>query len=128
MKTLRYRIDNKVKPGILDSDNGIRDVSSLVSDWDAENVTVNKLNEIKNITITDLPLIQNHDGIAPCVCKKSVGKFICIGLNYSDHAEETGMEVPPEPIIFFGETELINNFFILLVSTLIEYAPKSLKP
>ena len=109
MKTLRYRIDNKVKPGILDSNNDIRDASSLVSDWDAENVTIDKLNEIKNISTADLPLIQNHDGVAPCVCKKSVGKFICIGLNYSDHAEETGMEVPPEPIIFFKATSAITG-------------------
>ena len=95
MKTLRYRIGSEVKPGILDADENIRDASSLVSDWDAENIAVEKLNELKNIDTSSLDIIQNHDGIAPCVCKKSVGKIICIGLNYSDHAEETGMEVPP---------------------------------
>ena len=51
--------------------------------------------------------MERHDGFAPCVCKKSVGKFICIGLNYSDHAEETGMKVPPEPIIFAKATSSI---------------------
>ena len=107
MKTLRYRIGSEVKPGILDADENIRDASSLVSDWDAENITVEKLNELKNIDTSSLDIIQNHDGIAPCVCKKSVGKIICIGLNYSDHAEETGMEVPPEPIIFFKATSAI---------------------
>jgi len=107
MKTLRYRIGNSVKPGILDSNGGIRDASSLVSDWDADNVTVAKLNEISNYDVLSLPLVDRHDGIAPCVCKKSVGKFICIGLNYSDHAAETGMEVPPEPIIFFKATSAI---------------------
>ena len=107
MKTIRYRINNKVKPGIMDENNNIRDASSLVPDWDAQNVTVEKLNEIKNIDISSLEIIQNHHGIAPCVCKKSVGKIICIGLNYSDHAEETGMEVPPEPIIFFKATSAI---------------------
>ena len=55
----------------------------------------------------DKPKVEKIDGIAPCVCKKSVGKIICIGLNYSDHAEETGMEVPPEPIIFFKATSAI---------------------
>ena len=100
MKTLRYRIGREVKPGILDADKNIRDASSLVTDWDAENITVEKLNELKSTDISSLEIVQNHDGIAPCVCKKSVGKIICIGLNYSDHAEETGMEVPPEPIIF----------------------------
>ena len=107
MKTLRYRIGNEVKPGILDSDENIHDASSLVSDWDNENVTIEKLNEIKSMDISCLPKVENFDGIAPCVCKKSVGKIICIGLNYSDHAEETGMKVPPEPIIFFKATSAI---------------------
>ena len=107
MKTLRYRIGNEVKPGILDSDENIHDASSLVSDWDNENVTIEKLNEIKSVDISSLPKVENFDGIAPCVCKKSVGKIICIGLNYSDHAEETGMKVPPEPIIFFKATSAI---------------------
>ena len=107
MKTLRYRIGNAVKPGILDNNENIRDASSLVLDWDSDNVTVNKLNDIKNYDISSLPKVEKNDGIAPCVCKKSVGKFICIGLNYSDHAEETGMSVPPEPIIFFKATSAI---------------------
>ena len=107
MKTLRYRIGNNVKPGILDKDANIRDVSSLVPDWDNENVTVKKLNEIKNVNTNSLPIVVNNDGFAPCVCKKSVGKFICIGLNYSDHAEETGQKVPPEPIIFSKATSSI---------------------
>ncbi len=107
MKTLRYRIGNEVKPGILDMDGNIRSVSNLVRDWDNENVTVEKLNEIKNVDFNTLPLVESHDGIAPCVCKKSIGKFICIGLNYSDHAEETGQKVPPEPIIFSKATSAI---------------------
>ena len=107
MKTLRYRIGNEVKPGILDSDENIHDASSLVSEWDNENETIEKLNEIKSVDISSLPKVENFDGIAPCVCKKSVGKIICIGLNYSDHAEETGMKVPPEPIIFFKATSAI---------------------
>ena len=107
MKTLRYRIGKEVKPGILDSDENIHDASSLVSDWDNENVTIEKLNEIKSMDISSLPKVEKFDSIAPCVCKKSVGKIICIGLNYSDHAEETGMKVPPEPIIFFKATSAI---------------------
>ena len=109
MKTLRYRIGNVVKPGILDNNKNIRDASSLVTDWDADNVTVEKLNNVKNYDISSLPIVEKNDGIAPCVCKRSVGKFICIGLNYSDHAEETGMEVPPEPIIFFKATSAITG-------------------
>ncbi len=107
MKILRYRIGNEVKPGILDNDGKIRDASSLVSDWDDKNVSVDNLNKIKENNIDDLPFVEKHDGFAPCVCKKSVGKFICIGLNYSDHAEETGQKVPPEPIIFSKATSAI---------------------
>jgi len=107
MKTLRYRIGKEVKPGILDSEENIRDASSLVSDWDNKNVTIEKLNEIKQVDLNSLPIVESYDGIAPCVCKESIGKIICIGLNYSDHAEETGQKVPPEPIIFAKATSSV---------------------
>ena len=57
MKTLRYRIGDLVKPGILDSDMNIRDVSDLVTDWDNENITIEKLNELKNVDFTSLPIL-----------------------------------------------------------------------
>ena len=107
MKTLRYRIGQDVKPGILDSEENIRDASSLVNDWDNKNVTIEKLNEVKQVDLNSLPIVESHDGIAPCVCKESIGKIICIGLNYSDHAEETGQKVPPEPIIFAKATSSV---------------------
>ena len=107
MKTLRYRIGQDVKPGILDSEENIRDASSLVNDWDNKNVTIERLNEVKLTDLNSLPIVENHDGIAPCVSKKSIGKIICIGLNYSDHAEETGQKVPPEPIIFAKATSSV---------------------
>ena len=107
MKTLRYRLGNDVKPGILDQDENIRDASSIVNDWDNKNVTIEKLDEVKNIDINSLPIVESHDGFAPCVCKNSIGKFICIGLNYADHAKESGLEVPPEPVIFFKATSAI---------------------
>ena len=107
MKTLRYRIGKEVKPGILDSEKNIRDASSLVTDWDNKNVTIEKLNEVKQTDFSSLPIVKSHDGIAPCVRKQSIGKIICIGLNYSDHAEETGQKVPPEPIIFAKATSSV---------------------
>ena len=107
MKTLRYRIGKEVKPGILDSKENIRDASSLVSDWNNKNVTIEKLNEVKQVDLNSLPIVESYDGIAPCVCKESIGKIICIGLNYSDHAEETGQKVPPEPIIFAKATSSV---------------------
>ena len=107
MKTLRYRIGKEVKPGILDSEENIRDASSLVKDWDNKNVTIEKLNEVKQVDLSSLPIVESHDSIAPCICKESIGKIICIGLNYSDHAEETGQKVPPEPIIFAKATSSV---------------------
>ena len=107
MKTLRYRNGSSVKPGILDNENNVRDVSNLIHDWDDTTVTVEKLESIKSVDINTLNKVSSTDSIAPCVCKKSIGKFICIGLNYSDHAEETGMEVPPEPIMFFKATSAV---------------------
>ena len=107
MKTLRYREGNSVKPGIVDKEGKIRDASSIVDDWDNTTVTVEKLHSIQSADLSSLPVVDNNVSIAPCVCKKSIGKFICIGLNYSDHAEETGMEVPPEPIMFMKATSAV---------------------
>jgi len=107
MKTLRYREGNSVKPGIVDKEGKIRDVSSIVDDWDNTTVTVEKLHSVQSVDLLSLPVVDNNVSIAPCVCKKSIGKFICIGLNYSDHAEETGMKVPPEPIMFMKATSAV---------------------
>jgi len=107
MKTLRYREGNSVKPGILDKEGKIRDVSSIVDDWDNTTVTVEKLHSVQSVDLSSLPVVDNNVSIAPCVRKESIGKFICIGLNYSDHAEETGMEVPPEPIMFMKATSAV---------------------
>ena len=107
MKILRYRIGNEVKPGVLDSDGNIRDASSKVNDWDSSTLVIEKLESFKSINFNELPKVEKIDSIGPCICKKTIGKFICIGLNYSDHAEETGMTVPPEPIIFFKATSAV---------------------
>ena len=107
MKTLRYREGNLIKPGILDKNGVIRDASNLVHDWDSSTVTVEKLNSIKSQDISVLPQVNNLVSIAPCVAEKTMGKFVCIGLNYSDHAEETGMEIPSEPVIFFKATSAV---------------------
>ena len=107
MKILRYRDGDSVKPGILDQDGVIRDASSLVHDWDSSTITVQNLESIKSMDLSTLPSADKVDSIAPCVCKKTMGKFICIGLNYSDHAAETGMQVPPEPIMFFKATSAV---------------------
>ena len=107
MKTLRYRDGNSEKPGVFDSDENIRDVSSLINDWDNTTVTIEKLESIKSVDLSTLPKAEKVDSLAPPISKISVGKFICIGLNYSDHAAETGMEVPKEPIMFMKATSAI---------------------
>ena len=105
MKLLRYRDGNNIKPGILDTEEKIRDVSSIVTDWDYETINLDRLAKIMKSDLSSLPIVNSDVSLAPCV--DNVGKFICIGLNYSDHAEETGMEVPKEPIIFMKATSAI---------------------
>ena len=107
MKTLRYRVDGSVKPGILDKEGKIRDASGIVDDWDNTTVSVEKLHSVQSVDLSSLLIVDDDVSIAPCVRKESIGKFICIGLNYSDHAEETGMEVPPEPIMFMKATSAV---------------------
>jgi len=105
MKLLRYNDGNTIKPGILDNENMIKDVSSIINDWNNETINNNNLNNIKESNISSLPLVNSEVSLAPCI--GNVGKFICIGLNYSDHAAETNMEIPKEPIIFMKATSAI---------------------
>ena len=105
MKLLRYRDGELVKPGILDKENKVRNVSSLVEDWNNLNISAENLDRINNSDLSSMPIVDEGFTFAPCIA--GVGKFICIGLNYSDHAAETGMEVPKEPIIFMKATSAI---------------------
>ena len=105
MKLLRYKIGNLVQPGILDNENKVRNVFSLVKDWNNLTISAENLDRINNIDLSSMPIVDEGFTFAPCIT--GVGKFICIGLNYSDHAAETGMEVPKEPIIFMKATSAI---------------------
>ena len=105
MKLLRYRKNGSVKPGILDDEGNIREASSIVHDWTSQTVNISNLSKLNEINTTDLPIVNDTISIAPCLGE--VGKFICAGLNYSDHAAETGMAVPKEPIIFMKATSAI---------------------
>ena len=105
MKLLRFGNSGQEKPGIIDNDGNIRDLSGVIDDIDGSTVSPDGLNKINQIDISSLPIVSDNPRIGPCV--GSVGKFLCIGLNYSDHAAETGAEAPPEPILFQKATSAI---------------------
>ena len=105
MKLLRYGPNGHEKPGLLDADGNIRDLSGHVPDIDGAALQPESLARIAALDANTLPLVTGNPRIGPCVGR--VGKFICIGLNYSDHAAETGATVPPEPIIFMKATSAI---------------------
>lgn len=98
MKLLRYGQAGQEKPGILDTAGNIRDLSTHVVDINGETITEEGLNNLRNINVSELPLIEHDVRYGPCV--GDIGKFLCIGLNYADHAEESGMEVPEVPEMF----------------------------
>ncbi|MCB1970836.1 MAG: fumarylacetoacetate hydrolase family protein [Geminicoccaceae bacterium] len=105
MKLLRFGPKGQEKPGILDSDGRIRDLSGHVADIGGAAITPDGLAKLAKIDVSSLPAVSGNPRLGPCVA--NVGKFICIGLNYSDHAAETGSPVPPEPIIFMKANSAI---------------------
>ncbi|WP_020396830.1 fumarylacetoacetate hydrolase family protein [Thiolinea disciformis] len=105
MKLLRYGAKGSEKPAILDADGKIRDLSAHISDIDGSTISKAGLAKIAALDINSLPIVEGNPRYGACVNR--VGKFICIGLNYSDHAAESNMEVPPEPVIFFKATSAI---------------------
>jgi 2-keto-4-pentenoate hydratase/2-oxohepta-3-ene-1,7-dioic acid hydratase in catechol pathway len=98
MKLVRYGAPGKEKPGIIDADGKIRDLSRIVKDIDSDMLKSGGLARIKKANVKRLKPVSGKPRLGPCVGK--VGTFICIGLNYSDHAAEAGMPIPKEPIIF----------------------------
>jgi 2-keto-4-pentenoate hydratase/2-oxohepta-3-ene-1,7-dioic acid hydratase in catechol pathway len=105
MKLLRYGPIGAEKPGMLDAGGTIRDLSGLVGDIGGETLSDAGLERLRRLDAAKLPAVDPSVRIGPCVA--GVGKFICIGLNYSDHAAETGAKVPSEPIVFMKATSAI---------------------
>ena len=105
MKLLRVGAKGAEKPAILDADGTIRDLTGIVGDIGGETLTPEGLARIRATDIGVLPKLDAGQRIGPCVA--NVGKFICIGLNYADHAAETGAPIPAEPIIFMKATSAI---------------------
>ena len=107
MKLLRCGVKGNEKPAAIDKKGGIRDLSSIVKDFDSKNLNFNILNKIKKVNIETLPSIPQSIRIGSCI--NNPGKFIGIGLNYSDHAAEIGAKIPKEPIIFMKATSCISG-------------------
>ena len=105
MKLLRYGSQGQEKPGLLAADGEIRDLSGLIPDLAGESLLPASIEKVRNTDIARLPKVAGRPRIGPCV--GGVGKFICIGLNYSDHAAESGMAVPVEPVVFMKATSSI---------------------
>lgn len=105
MKLVRFGEPGAEKPGIVDSDGAIRDLSGLVPDIGGDAISQAGLARLAAVDPASLPLAPAAARLGPCVA--GTGKFICIGLNYADHAAESGMDVPPEPVIFMKATSAI---------------------
>ncbi len=107
MKLLRCGNKNNEKPAVLDKNGKIRDLSLKISDFNPETLNFENLAELQKIDLETLPEISNTTRIGSCITNP--GKFIAIGLNYSDHAAETGAKIPSEPIVFMKATSCING-------------------
>ena len=107
MKLLRYGEVGAEKPGMLDEQGDIRDLSTIVSDISPAIIDAGDLDGLKSVDPTSLPRVEGNPRLGPCVGQ--IGKFVCIGLNYSDHAKETGMPIPTEPIVFMKTTSSISG-------------------
>ena len=109
MKLVRYGLPGQEKPGVLDSQGRVRDLAGVIADVGGDALLPQNMETLRKVVVDTLPLVQGTAQkdlrLGPCVA--NVGKFICIGLNYSDHAAESGMQVPPEPVVFNKWTSAI---------------------
>ncbi len=103
------RLGNKGKeiPAIIDKQNNFRDLSSIIEDFKPETLNFNTIQKIQSLDLSKLSIISKDQRIGPCI--KNPGKFVAIGLNYSDHAKETGLEAPKEPIVFMKAPSCITG-------------------
>jgi 2,4-diketo-3-deoxy-L-fuconate hydrolase len=107
MKLLRHGLVGSERPGILDSNGIVRDLSGVVDDIDGAALTPMVLSRLRALDLRSLPIVSDHDRLGACVSRP--GKFICIGLNYADHAAETGAAVPTEPVVFLKATSAVSG-------------------
>ena len=123
MKLLRVGSKGNEKPAILDNEGKKRDISSYINDLNPENLNFELISKIQNVDVASLPEISSNERVGSCIT--SPGKFIAIGLNYSDHAAEVGADIPKEPIMFMKATSSIcgpnDNVEIVSSSTKLDW-------
>ncbi|SVA80774.1 uncharacterized protein METZ01_LOCUS133628 [marine metagenome] len=107
MKLLRYGPVGEEKPGLLDQDGTIRDLSLVIEDVNGGTLSPESIERLSGIEPGSLPAVTAEPRLGTCV--GNIGKFVCIGLNYSDHAKESGMPIPTEPIVFMKATSCISG-------------------
>ncbi len=107
MKLLRYGPKGKEKPGILDQHGKIRSLAKVIKDLDGDAISPAGLAKLRKVNVAKLPLVPGNPRIGSCIANPQ--KFIAIGLNYSDHAAESGMQVPPEPIVFTKQVSCLSG-------------------
>ena len=107
MKLLRYGSAGKEKPGLLDQDGSIRDLTSVINDIDGETLSPRSIEQLSGIEPESLPTVTGEPRLGTCV--GNISKLVCIGLNYSDHAKESGMAIPTEPIVFMKAISAISG-------------------
>ena len=107
MKFLRIGNCGKEKPAALDKDGKIRDLSSKIKDFSPEFLKNSTINNLKSLNLIELPELSKEERVGACI--KKPGKFVAIGLNYSDHAKETGLKIPTEPIVFMKASSCISG-------------------
>jgi len=107
MKLLRYGPKGQEKPGLLDAQGKIRDLSKVVGDIDGAALSDESVAKLRALDPATLPVVDGNPRLGPCVAK--TGKFVCIGLNYADHAAESNLPVPAEPVIFNKWTSAISG-------------------
>lgn len=107
MKLLRYGPQGTEKPGMMAADGTIRDLSGHIDDLAGAELSDAALDQLRAIDVNSLPVVEGSARLGPCV--GNIGKFVCIGLNYADHAAESGMALPEEPVIFFKATSAITG-------------------
>jgi ureidoglycolate lyase len=105
MKLLRHGPKGQEKPGMLDGQGRVRDLSGAVADIDGGSIGAEGLARLAVLDPASLPLVAEGTRLGPCIGR--IGKFICVGLNYSDHAAESGLPVPPEPVLFMKATSAV---------------------